>query len=140
MLLEGEVALGVAILLIDEVDGRLTVQLDDDVVAFGDDFLREPLIGLDELIVDEHLLFLRGAVAVAAIGVKAAGADLVAVGRVDLSLVARGEGLGELGAEILAAVALVVDLGLDAEAEVLIVAALAEEVAGGTAADDKGNS
>src|SRR5437868_3695724 len=56
--------------------------------------------------------------------------------RVDLGLVAWGEGLGELGAEILAAVALVVDLGLDAEAEVDVVAAFAEEMAGRAGADD----
>src|SRR5260370_40688554 len=100
MLLEGEVALGVAILLIDEVDGRLTVQLDDDVVAFGDDFLREPLIGLDELIVDEHLLFLCAAGAVAAIAVKSSGTDLVAVIRGDLPVIAGWEGRGARGAAI----------------------------------------
>src|SRR5260370_40133376 len=98
-------ALGVAILLVDEIDSGLAVarrpwakgvDLDDDVVPLRDHFLNEPLVGLDELVEDQHLfLFLRG-VAVAAVGIEAAGADLVAVRRVDLSLVAGREGLGGL--------------------------------------------
>src|SRR5581483_2076349 len=67
--------------------------------------------------------------------VEAAAADAVRVGRVDLGLVAFGEPWAKLGAEVLTAVALVVDHRLDAVNEVLVVAALGEQMAGRAAAD-----
>src|SRR5262249_38053628 len=67
--------------------------------------------------------------------IQTAGLDLVAVRGVDLRLVAFGEAGSVLGAEILPAVAFVVDLGLNAIAEVLVIAALAEQMAGRACAD-----
>ena len=49
MLLDGEMALGEAVLRIDEVDRLFAVDLDDDVIAVGDDFLGEPLVRLVQL-------------------------------------------------------------------------------------------
>jgi len=43
--LEGEVAFREGVLLVREIDGRFAVDLDNDVVAVGDDFLRVPFIG-----------------------------------------------------------------------------------------------
>src|SRR5262249_34064868 len=57
-----------------------------------------------------------------------AGANRVDARAVDLRLVTVGEARSVLGAEILPAIALVVDAGLDAENEVLVIAALAEEM------------
>src|SRR6266568_2634782 len=42
VLLNREVPLGVAIFVVHEIDGGLAVHLDDDVIANGDHFLREP--------------------------------------------------------------------------------------------------
>src|SRR5262249_6411180 len=69
--------------------------------------------------------------------VQAAGLLRVGEGAVDLGLVAGRIAGRELGAEILPAVALVADLGLDAIVEVLVVVALAEQVAGLLAAGDE---
>src|SRR5262245_35001634 len=124
MLLQGEVALRERILQIRVIDGRDAVHLDDDVIALSDDLLREPGVGRDEHLADEDEV------------VEAAGLLLIGEVAVDLGLVALGKPGPERGAEILAAVALVADLGLDAEVEVGEVAALAEEMAGLFAAGD----
>src|SRR5262245_60284719 len=111
-------AFGVSVLFVHKVDGGFPVHLDDDVVADGSDFLSEPLIGFNQ-----HLLY-RDKV------VKTAGLDRVAMSAVDLGFIALGKAGSELSAEILAAVAVIVDLGLDPVDEVFIIAALAEKMAG----------
>ena len=56
MLLNGKVALSVPLPLVQEVHRRLAVQLDDDMVAYDDHFLREPFIRLNELIANDRRL------------------------------------------------------------------------------------
>ena len=110
VLLEGEEALGVGVLRVLEVDDLLAVDPDDDVVAHGLDLLGEPGVGRDE-----HLLHGDEVV-------ERAGPLGVAVGAVDLGLVALGEAGALGGAEVHARVGLVGDLDLGAVLEVLVVA------------------
>ena len=67
--------------------------------------------------------------------VQAAGAHGIAVRGVDLCLVTLGKVGTKRGAEVLAAVAAIIDGGFDAVLEIGVIAALAEEMAGRAAAD-----
>src|SRR5215207_4176821 len=120
VLLEGEVALREGVLLVDEVDSDLAVHLDDDVVAVGDDFLGEPGVRWHELL--HHVLEV----------VQASGALRIGVAAVHLRLVAIRKAVAECRAEVLAAVAFVLDLDVGAIGEVLVVAARTEDVAHAT--------
>src|SRR5262249_50004255 len=134
--LQREVALGEVVVWVSPVNGDLPVDLDGDVAPLHGHFLREPLIrpvwGLvhyrDFVLV---ILQLR-----AAVRVETSGADRVAMRGVDLRLVAGREAAFEPRAEVLPAVAMVVDLGLDAVFEVHVIVALTEQVARRPAADE----
>src|SRR5437899_1386923 len=109
-------AFGECVLLVHKIDSRFAVHFDDNVIADGGDLLGEPLIGFDEHITDRDKV------------VKTAGPDRVRMSAVNLGFVTFGEAGSVLSAEILAAVAVVVDLSFDSVNEVLIVAALAKQV------------
>ena len=76
MLLQGEPAAGVGIILIHEIDGLLIVHENLNVVAFDDDVLGPPGVVLDQLLIDRHKV------------VEAAGPDRIGVGIIDLRFVA----------------------------------------------------
>src|SRR5262249_19981987 len=103
---------------------RFAVHLDGDVIADGGHFLGEPFIGFDEHVLHGDKV------------VQTAGLYRVPMSAIDLGLVAAGKTGTELGAEILAAVAVIIDLRFHAIDEILIIAAFAEEVPGLTAADE----
>lgn len=126
MLLNGQVTLGEVELGVGHlgIDRDLAVDLDHNVVALGGDFLNKPSVGWNKDIINlDHI-------------VKAAGLDLVAAGAVDLRFEPGWERLGVLHAEVLAAVALVADLGFNAINKIGKVVAFGEEVAGGAGALD----
>src|SRR5205085_2674285 len=125
VLLNGKVALSISLPFVQEIHGRLAVQLDDDMVAYGDHFLREPFIRFDQLIANNHrfLFIVRGAL----VWVKTSRTNWVSASRVDLRLVTGRKPFGVSCPEVLAAVAFVVDLGLDAEAKIRVVTTLAEK-------------
>ena len=58
MLLKRKVSLGVGVLFVDEIHGRLVVDLDDDVIAARDHFLGEPLIWFMKLVLDDDFCLL----------------------------------------------------------------------------------
>ena len=116
VLLNGKVALGVSLSLVQEIHCRLAVQLDDDMVAYGDHFLREPFIRFDQLIANDHRLpfIVRSAL----VWVETSRTNWVSASRVDLRLVTGRKPFGVSCPEVLAAVAFVVDLGLDTEVKI----------------------
>ena len=61
MLLKRKVSLGVGVLFVHEIHGRLVVDLDDNVIAAGNHFLGEPLIRLMKLVLDDDFCLLVGA-------------------------------------------------------------------------------
>src|SRR5579871_5440458 len=136
MSLKGEMPFGEGVIRVEEIDRRLAIHLDDDVILRRGHLLGEPLIRLMRRRIHDAnfvLVFLQFG---APIRIKAASSDWIGVSCVDLGFVAGRETRLELGAEILTAVAAVVDFGFDAENEIDVVTALAEQVRRGAAADD----
>src|SRR5262249_38667060 len=87
--LQGAGALGIRVVFVHEVNGRLAIDLDNVVVALGNHFLGEPLVGLVQLLLDDDLVAVLGR-QFAKGGVQAAGPNRIAVGGIDLGLVALG--------------------------------------------------
>src|SRR5262249_26318464 len=108
--------LGVGIVLVNEVHGRLPVHFDDDVIAVSDYFLGKPGIRRHQHVEHFHKV------------VQTPCADRVAMRAVNLRLVTARETGSELRAEILTTVAVIVDLGFHSVAKILVIAALAEEM------------
>src|SRR5262249_21641757 len=133
--LQREVSLLVTVLWIVPIERRFAVDFDDNVVALGDHFLRKPFVRLVRGLVHDRNLILI--LAQAARRVEASGPDRIGVRGVNLRLVALREVRPEGGTEVLAAVAFVVDHRLDTVAEVLVIAALAEEMAVWATADQE---
>src|SRR5262249_34897624 len=87
----------------------------------------EPFVGLVRRLVENVTVFET---------IEATGLDSVLVRGVDLGLVPPRERRPELSAEVLSAIAVVIDHGLNAVTEVVVIAALAEEVSRGAGADE----
>src|SRR5436190_16745513 len=99
MALQGKMPLGEGVFRVSPVDGRLAVNLDGDVAPYRRYLLSEPLRRLVRCGVHHRDLFL--VLGEAAGRIEAAGADRIAVRRIDLSLIARWETAGELCPKVL---------------------------------------
>ena len=86
------------------------------MVAYDDHFLREPFIRFDQLIANDHRLpfIVRSAF----VWVETSRTNWVSARRVDLCLVTGRKPISVSCPEVLAAVAFVVDLGLDTEVKI----------------------
>src|SRR5207253_7764645 len=125
-LLQGDVSAAVMPVRVHAVHGRLSIYLDDDVVPLCEHLKLEPLVELDELIADDDAVRTLGP------GVQAPRLVLGDFGLVTRKRLQVQYSIGQVEAEWRpekdAAVA-AFDARFHAQTEVLVVAALTEEVA-----------